>query len=157
MESSNQEAFFQVMETLNALYEKEPNIILAKMVFKVMAPYSLEEFTAAVERHIADPKFGMFYPKPADLIRAIQVDTSKVALKAWQGVIRRLERLGDSQPFKSDDKAVFGAVEAIGGWSRLCTLTYTQINELERQFLDSYSELKEPAPQLTSEAKKLEY
>ena len=82
---------------------------------------------------------------------------NKAASKAWQGVIRRLEKLGDSQPFESADIAVCEAVEAIGGWNRLCTLTYTQINELEKQFSDSYNETKTHIQQLANEVKRLEH
>jgi len=95
------------------------------------------------------PGVGQFieWCKPAD----------KAASKAWQGVIRRLEKLGDSKPFESADIAVLEAVEAIGGWNRLCKLTYTQINELEKQFLDSYNETKSHLLQLNNEVKKLEH
>lgn len=95
------------------------------------------------------PGVGQFveWCKPAD----------KNASKAWQGVIRRLEKLGDSQPFENADIAVCEAVEAIGGWNRLCTLTYPQINELEKQFCDNYNETKTAIQQLANEVKKLEH
>jgi len=146
--NSDESKFLEVMATLDALYEKKPNMVLARMMFKIMGPYTYEQFSAAVESHISSPNHGSFYPKPADLIRAIRGENNKAASKAFQGVIRLLERVGDSQPFKSDDKALSGAVSAIGGWDRLCKMTYSEINALESDFYESYNETKTDALQL---------
>ena len=157
MNKSDRNKFLAILETLHTMHDKQGSKVLIDLYWSVMKPYSIEKFTTAVENHISDPDKGMFFPKPADLIKVMQGDTNKAASKAWQSVIRRLERLGDSKPFESSDTAVLEALGAIGGYNRLCTLTYTQINDLEKQFLDSYNETKSAALQLTNEVKKLEH
>lgn len=73
MNDSDVEGFMQALDALSAYYQKEPlPEMAAKIYFRGLAGYSLEQVSFAINKHIQDSEAGSFYPKVADLVKHLE-------------------------------------------------------------------------------------
>lgn len=73
MQIEDTQEFFTVWDQCAAIYRIPPaESGPKKMIFKMLAPYSLAEIKQALQRHMTDPSQGQYPPKPADVVRQIQ-------------------------------------------------------------------------------------
>lgn len=73
MNDNDRGSFAEIYKALVELYNVDaPSDMAMSITFRAFSDYSLEQIQGAVSCHIADPKHGTFFPKPADIIRHIQ-------------------------------------------------------------------------------------
>lgn len=81
MGESDKQEFMMIMATTGELYGKELSKGILQMYFSALAEYDIKKIRNAFNDHIKNPDIGSYFPKPADIIRAI---------KKKQGVTVRL-------------------------------------------------------------------
>ena len=63
-------AFTEIMYAAADIYGKQINERTIGLWFSTIGPsMTISEFDAAIKKHMADPKVGQFFPKPADIVR----------------------------------------------------------------------------------------
>jgi len=66
-----------------AFYEREITELACQFWCEDMAEYPVEAVERAFAAHRRDPERGQFLPKPADIIRHLQGDSTQRAMLAW--------------------------------------------------------------------------
>lgn len=137
--------FKELITAINVTYGEEftqPQTLLWWNMFK---SYPIEAFEQAVYQHMADPDQGMFSPKPANIMKFITGTTkqNEQALEdkaelSWHVIEGEIRRIGSYGSLKMEDKQALAAVQALGGWKHLCTLTNDQMVWAHKEFISVY-------------------
>lgn len=103
---TNQNRFKQAMAGLAAVYQNVLQSEQMAMYWDALGRFNPDHLDKAVKLHIADPKDGKWFPKPAHLISHIN---EMMAAEKRRGAIahddvRRLER-AERQPATEEQKA----------------------------------------------------
>ncbi len=79
-----------------------------------------DEAISALEAHIAGTgKESTFFPKPADLLRAIEGSPDDLVEQAWQQVRTAIEQVGPYESISFRDPLINAAIQEMGGWIRV--------------------------------------
>ena len=139
MNDSNEMKFAETMTMLGVVFPTNVTPVLAKAYFLALKRFTIEEVTAAAERHI---ETGKFFPKPVeltDIINAGKPNTQDKALLAWVDVITAIGKIGSYRELTLNDKLSMKVIKSIGGWSNLCSLTYKELEFKKREFIGIYA------------------
>lgn len=99
--------------------------------------FELTAVRRAMTAHATDPDRGQFCPLPADIIRHLRGTTKDESLTAWQRVIGQVGSVGRyGTPRLSEPESV--ALQAIGGWQRLCNSQEDELGHLAREFCANF-------------------
>lgn len=123
MKREDAEAFRHVMAAAYTLYGKELTAQALTIWFEALKNYELASIRVALTAHVRNPDNGQFLPRPADVVRAIEGGSDDAALIAWAKVDRALRTVGTYASVVFDDPLIHHAIEALGGWVKLGTLT----------------------------------
>jgi len=145
MNENDANKFKELITSINATYGEEftqPQTLLWWNIFK---KYPIEAFEQAVYQHMVDPDSGMFSPKPANIIKFITGTTKKneqalvdKAELAWYVIEGEIRRIGPYGSLKIEDKQGLAAVQALGGWRHLCSLTTDKMVWAHKEFIAAY-------------------
>lgn len=145
MNSNDQTRFKELVTSIADTYSKEFTPTELKLWWNMFKPHSIEAFEQAVYQHIACPDSGMFAPKPANIMKFITGTTkqNEQALEdkaelAWHVIEGEIRRIGSYGSLKMEDKQALAAVQALGGWKHLCTLTNDQMVWAHKEFISVY-------------------
>lgn len=101
--------------------------------------YSLSKFKTALQRCVCDTsKSGSFMPKPADVLRHLELSKEDQAMFAWDAVRKAIASYGSYESVCFDDKTIHAVVEAMGGWERVCALEANAFPFAEKEFVSRY-------------------
>lgn len=119
--------------------------ITYKTYWAVLNDLSIEDFERAINTHLLDPNDGMFFPKPANIVKQLlgteKQQTQNLQAKAemaWQAVEGEIRRTGSWGSPKIDDGLALAAIKSLGGWSYICSLTMDKMTWLRKEFISSY-------------------
>lgn len=105
----------------------------------------IQQFNDSVQGHLFDPNDGMFFPKPANLIKQLtgtskQIEQSLQAKAelAWQAVEGEIRAVGSYGSPRIDDGLALAAIKALGGWVHICMITTDKMTWLRKEFIASY-------------------
>lgn len=105
----------------------------------------IQQFNDSVQGHLFDPNDGMFFPKPANLIKQLtgtskQIEQSLQAKAelAWQAVEGEIRSVGSYGSPRIDDGLALAAIKALGGWVHICMTTTDKMTWLRKEFIASY-------------------
>jgi len=147
MKNEDFDEFRRTLLELAVIHDKTITKSLGQMYWNALIEVPIEDFRKAVAAHNRDPDQGMFFPKPANLIKHIS-GTSKQqsqaiedrASMAWQTVMGEISRIGSYATLKLEDKQAIAAVKAIGGWKHICSLTTDQLVWAGKEFVSAYEQ-----------------
>ena len=111
------------------MYDKPVSEAAMEVWWNLLKPFPKDAVDRAFKAHLADPDTGTFFPKPADIIRRITAGSEAQAYTAWLKVMRAIKEHGASESVAFDDPLIHVAIDAAGGWIRLCM---THERDLER-------------------------
>ncbi len=145
MKPEDKNRFKELLVSLGELYDKSISANLATLYWHDFSEYPINVFEKAVSDHRKDPDQGMFFPKPAHLMRQIEGTTKNKqnaleakALSAWNEFVKHLRLRGHREPFKIEDGAALAALRAMGGMSKLALLKETEIEWAGKDFTKLY-------------------
>ena len=107
----------------------------AKLYFRVLSGYTLEEVSKAVTEHL---KISSFMPKPADIIRILEGTVEDHAAIAWGHVVKAIRQYGHYESVRFDDPAIHYAIDHMGGWQKVCQVLEEELPFRERDFVAHY-------------------
>ncbi|MGV1045540.1 DUF6475 domain-containing protein [Limnohabitans sp.] len=101
-------------------------------------PFTLEQVRKAFTAHATDPQRGMFPPKVADIVRALQGTHGDRSLIAWGKTLEAMSRVGAWRDVVFDDPVIHAVVQDLGGWVKLCRMPSKDIGYVQHRFCQTY-------------------
>ena len=131
--------FSAVMAALCEYYGKPKLSDMAVgLYFAALLEYPLADVQHGLTAHINNPDSGQFFPKAADVIRALAGSSETRASGAWAKVRQAIERVGHMPSVVFDDAIIHAVIADMGGWVQLSLVTYDELPFRERDFLRFY-------------------
>ncbi|WP_116963062.1 DUF6475 domain-containing protein [Fastidiosibacter lacustris] len=108
-----------------------------EIYFEMLNDIETGDFKAGVKKLLSQRVYNSF-PTIAEIRNACLVDVDSRAIMAWQAVYDAISRYGAYGTVAFGDKVIHMALEAVGGWHRLCTSTIQQLEFLKKDFAKAY-------------------
>ena len=102
----------------------------------------IDEFKKAAKKLLKSWKYS-YMPKPAHFIEAkkqfSELEIEIIAQKAWESVVYAIERgAGYTAVAEFEDKLIPAVVELTGGFERLATKSYKELEWIKKEFIKTY-------------------
>jgi hypothetical protein len=68
----------EILAVASEVYEKQISNVLLEIYFLLLKSYTIKEIKTAVMEHLKDQKYGQFFPKPADIIRKMDIKKERL-------------------------------------------------------------------------------
>lgn len=140
------EKFAELMTALEELYKQKISGLVFEMYFNVLEYYDISQIRKAINDHIRNTKNGQFMPKPADLIRQIELEEEPAehrAMLGWSEISRQIKSVGSYDNPHFEDPLISHVIHDMGGWVHMCGVLEKDLvwmgKEFERRYL-SYAE-----------------
>jgi len=130
---TDRERLLTALAAVYAFYEREITELACQFWCEDMADFPVEAVERAFAAHRRDPERGQFLPKPADIIRQLQGDSTQRAAVAW-GEALECARNGGAG-YARLPPATRAALDSLGGMLALRRADDTQLPFLQRQFI----------------------
>lgn len=134
--------FKMLMVGIGELYGKEITKPLMRIYFSALTNYSLQQVEAGINAHTMDSKHGSFFPKPADIVRHLQVkqlSTEEKAELCWAQIEREIRTTGSWGKLELDDKQGLAALKSFTSWKDLCSMDVGKLTWAKKEFISMYS------------------
>lgn len=132
--------FVELITAVSEMYGKPISDFGIDMWFDDLQEYGIEQIKRAFKAHRTDPLGGKFMPKPADIVRHIDGLPTEHATEAWLKLIYAVKSVGSWRDVIFDDLAIHAAIEAMGGWVKLCAMTNDDLPFKQRDFEKIYQQ-----------------
>lgn len=119
MQSSDFEAFRELMEGVHSFYARECSAFALDVWWQALKHYELAAIRDALGRHSVNPDNGQFMPKPADVVKMMEGSTLDSAMVAWSKVDHAVHAVGTYATVVFDDALIHRVVDDMGGWPPL--------------------------------------
>jgi len=147
MEKPDIPHFMKLIARVGEIYGKPISASLAELYWQSLECFEFEDVKKSLEAHVHNPDCGQFFPKPADIIRFIEGSGETKALTAWAMVEKAIHQVGRYQSIAFDDPLIHAALEDMGGWIKLCSVTSNELpfraNEFQKRYMGFL--IKKPA------------
>jgi hypothetical protein len=131
--------FCKLLAGIAEFYGKPLSRNVLEIYWNILEKYSLDQIKHALNLHIVNPDHGQFMPKPADIIRYLEVDDSIKALHAWDKVISAIRRVGSNSSITFDDPLINVVIHQMGGWINLCYQNEDKMPFIANEFRKRYA------------------
>lgn len=152
--------FGEILLSIGEMYGKPISKFTVEMWFSDLKEYSIQQVWRAFQAHRKDPVQGKFMPKPADIVRHIDGLPDEKAIHAWAHVYKAISRVGSWGSVQFDDLAIHQAVETMGGWIKLCSMTIDELpfkqREFEKLYLGAVKNIDPSAPKFLAGTSEIE-
>jgi hypothetical protein len=159
MDENNRDEKAAFQEMLNRVHmvlgKAEPDNLVVRLYWDTLRNYTLEDVREALNRHLADVDVGMFVPKPADIIRNIQGNTSTQSELAWTKTEKAVRGVGPWQSVTFDDPIIHQVINDMGGWVAMCGISEQELPFKHIEFVKRYRGYINRAPALDQISGKL--
>jgi hypothetical protein len=138
MRSTDAEEFGLMFASVAQVYGRDVTPSLAEIYWRALAQYDLQAVRKSFDLHVKNPDVGQFFPKPADLIRAIEGGSEDRALVAWSKVEDAFAAIGGHRSVVFDDPITMRVIEDMGGWIKQCDGDAKSLPHQAREFVTRY-------------------
>jgi len=146
MDDSNKKEFQEIVLATAELYSTSKSVdvtpVMLRLFFSALQGFTIEQVSFGFERHLGDPIDGKFFPKPANIIKHLEVkelSTEEKAELAWAQIEREIRTTGSWGQLKIDDKQGLAALKSFTTWKSLCTMNVSSLTWAKKEFLSMYS------------------
>jgi hypothetical protein len=136
-------AFAQALVAALDLYGRQTSAAVLDLYTRAIEHYTTEEAIAALQAHLLDPDAGQYAPRPADIVRRVQGGTLTNAAAAWFKVAKAIRQVGSYRSVAFDDPLIHVAIDELGGWIVLCSLSAEDLKYRGRDFEKLYIGLRQ--------------
>jgi len=133
---TDRERLLTTLAAVYAFYERELTELACEFWCDDMGNFPVDAVERAFAAHRRDPERGQWLPKPADIIRQLQGDTTQRAALAW-GEALDCARAGGAG-YARLQPATRAALDSIGGMLALRRADDSQVSFLQRQFVAAH-------------------
>lgn len=138
MHHTEKPKFVGMLSDVMAYYGKDASPFLIGIWWDACSGVSFEQVAKAINSHVKDAERGVFAPKVADIVRALQGTSTDRATLAWGKVLGAMGSVGAYQDVVFDDAAIHAAIVDCGGWQKVCRGELSELSYLQHRFAQSY-------------------
>ncbi len=132
----NHKMFKTYMATLGEIHDKVISPLLMELYWKTLEPFTDEECERALKAMVTSQRF---FPKPVDILEAIQGKKENQGTEAWLKTLNAVKRIGNYQSVSFDDKAIHSVIDAMGGWEKFCMMLSEEEKWKQKEFEKLYA------------------
>lgn len=125
------ETVIEILGILSEVYGREVSPVLAQVYHTVLAGYPDGQVREAVNRAVRTLRF---FPKPAEILEILEGTPDDRSMLAWQALENAIRRIGSWESVRFEDGALSAAVEALGGWTKVCEWTEAEMPFRRQEF-----------------------
>ena len=116
--TKHKKRFAHAMASLAEVFDsgRENSAVKMEIYFKALSSFTIEEIEQGVATLIRTRTTATF-PKPAEIIEAIQGTKQDKATEAWLQVLKAVRTIGPARSVKFTDPVIHSALDGIGGWT----------------------------------------
>lgn len=119
MKQSDGPLFLEMITGMAEIYGKSLSDMAISMYWNALEGYSIAEVRTALNTCVRSADNGQYMPKPADIIRHIDGDSSAKASLAWGIVVQTIRRVGTGKSVCFEDPLIHCVLRDMGGWQQL--------------------------------------
>lgn len=138
MTESDKPAFAKLIANVYSFYQKESSSFALGVWWEGMSKYDFDAVRVAMNRHAVNPDAGQFLPKPADIVKLIEGNSTDKAVTAWALVVDAIRRQGPYMSVDFNDARTARIVVEMGGWVKVCEVTNDELPFRQREFENRY-------------------
>lgn len=138
MKQSEKSEFAQLLTEVMAYYGKDASPFTLSLWWDACCSVSFDQVKKALNAHAMDAERGVFAPKVADIVRALQGTASDRATLAWGKVLSAISAVGAYQDVVFDDPAIHAAITDCGGWQKVCRGEMSELSYLQHRFCQAH-------------------
>lgn len=138
MHQSEKPKFVGMLSDVMAYYGKDASPFLIGVWWDACSGVSFEQVAKAMNAHVKDAERGVFPPKVADIVRALQGTSTDRAALAWGKVLGAMGSVGAYQDVVFDEAAIHAAIVDCGGWQKVCRGDLSELSYLQHRFCQSH-------------------
>ena len=138
MQVSDKPKFKTLLENVMSYYRQDTSTFVLDLWWGACKNFDFEQVQKAMTAHAVDPDVGQFAPKVADIVRVIAGTKTDRSALAWGKVFEAMQRVGQYQDVVFDDPAIHAVVMDLGGWTKICQTTETEISYLQHRFCEAH-------------------
>ena len=138
MHHTEKSKFVGMLSDVMAYYGKDASPFLIGIWWDACSGVSFEQVAKAINSHVKDAERGVYAPKVADIVRALQGTSTDRATLAWGKVLGAMGSVGAYQDVVFDDPAIHAAIVDCGGWQKVCRGDLKEISFLQHRFCQSH-------------------
>jgi len=112
--------FCELLTGVAELYNKPLTHNALDIYWNILEKYPPEKIKQALNLHIENPDSGQFMPKPADILRYIEMSHTARAMRAWDKVVAAMSRVGAYNSIMFDDPLIHIIINEMRGWVAVC-------------------------------------
>lgn len=148
MIASEKIKFQALMGGVGEAYSKTVTPAMIDFYWGTLEKFNYDDVVRAMNLHATNPDNGQFFPKPADVIRYIQGSNETQGMRAWAKVNKAVRKVGCYQTVVFDDPVIHQAIDAMGGWIKICEGTEDEWPFKAKEFEKRYQGYKiNPVPE----------
>jgi hypothetical protein len=151
MQADDIPKFTVMLLGIGELYRRPLSKFLTDIYWQSLKQFEWQDVEKAFQAHIHNPDCGQFFPKPADIVRWIEGTGETRALQAWSKVEQAITQVGIYQSVAFDDPLIHAVLENMGGWIKLCSLTFEELpfraHEFQKRYMGFVNKKPERHPQ----------
>ena len=135
MTKDNEKRFYQAFVGMCELWEKKFSKALIRIYLNALEGYSADE---SIDAMTTCAKTLKFFPKPVEIIQAIEGDPEERALNAWDTLLSAIRQHGRYGKILFQDSKIGRLVQTFGGWDAVCSWTNQEVDFRRIEFVRSY-------------------
>lgn len=146
MNNGDFDAFRSMLVGLSQIYDKDITKATGEIYWNALKQFPIDLVQYAINAHVNNPESGMYFPKPADLIKHLVATEKQLTLESndraelsWNVIIGEISRIGSYGTLKLEDGQAMAAVKAIGGWMALCMMPTDKHTWAKKEFIAAYN------------------
>lgn len=138
MTKDDKTEFGRIWRAVRAEYGHECTAEGLRLVFNVLARFTIEQVKHGIAMHLNDTVSGRFKIQAADVIANIEGRGDERAGAAWSKLQRGISGVGSWDDALFDDPIIHVVVENEGGWVKVCGLDDNDMKFYQNRFIKQY-------------------
>jgi len=134
MHQSEKQEFAKLITNVMAYYRQDATNFTIQLFWNACQNIELEQLQKAFQAHCMDAERGVYPPKAADIVRALDGTVTDRAALAWGKVFEAMSSVGAYTDVVFDDPAIHAAIEDCGGWVKICRSELAELSYLQHRF-----------------------
>ncbi|MFA5378171.1 MAG: DUF6475 domain-containing protein [Dehalococcoidia bacterium] len=131
-------AFIQAISGLAEVFNAEMSEMKLAIYEEALSRFSDEQVQAAINYSAGTMRF---FPKPVELIEAIEGSKEEQATLAWESLLNAITHEGAYHTVDFEDGRISKTVRMLGGWQEICMTPTKKLQWLCKDFIAVYKAL----------------
>lgn len=139
MEVADKKQFAKLITGLAQTFQTPISAPDLENYWRWLRPYALPAIERAIIDFCRSPDAHQFFPKPGELVAALEGGSTGQALRAWSKIMHAIRRAGAYRTVVFDDPLIHSVVWDMGGWQSLCAMLTRDEPFRAREFEKRYT------------------